>query len=266
MHMRSWLRWVAATAGLLIGLSACSQAREAPAVARTAAGSASGLGRVLVYSRTGGFRHPSIADGHAAFARLAKENGFVVDATEDPSAFTDEGLARYRVVVFLHTSGKVLDEAGKAALQRWLAKGNGWVGVHAAADGDKDWPWYTGLVGARFTHHSSIVPATIEIADRDHPATSPIPAAWKRTDEWYNFATNPRSSVHVLATVDERTYEGGTMGSDHPIAWCQSYGGGRSFYTALGHTPESWDEPLFLAHVLGGVRWAAGAGDDCRPG
>jgi type 1 glutamine amidotransferase len=266
MRKGPWLRWVAVTAGFLIGMSACQPGGEAPAGVRSSAGSASKLERVLVFTRTGGFRHPSIVDGKAAFERLAKKNGFTVHFTEDPAAFTEAGLARYQVVVFLHTTGKVLDEAGQAALRQWLAKGNGWVGVHGAADGDRQWTWYTGLVGATFTGHSEIVPAVVRVADEKHPATSKLPGAWKRTDEWYNFTASLRSTVHVLATVDERTFVGGTMGADHPIAWCQHYDGGRSFYTALGHTPESWNEPLFLEHVLGGVRWAAGAGDDCAPG
>lgn len=263
MRVGSWMRLVLVTAGFLVGVIACEPAREVPVGARAWAGSGSKIGRVLVYSRTLGFRHASIADGTAALERLAKEEGFAVDFTEDPSAFTDARLARYRVVVFLHTTGRVLDPAGRASLRRWLAKGNGWVGVHGAADGDREWAWYTGLVGASFTSHSAIVRATIRVADDDHPATKRLSRKWKWTDEWYNFAANPRSSVHVLATVDERTFDGGAMGADHPIAWCQSYGGGRSFYTALGHSPESWVEPRFLSHVLGGVRWAAGAADDC---
>ena len=114
-----------------------------------------------------------------------------------------------------------------------------------------------GLVGARFREHPDPQTAVVRAEDRTHPATEHLGATWTRFDEWYDYRTNPRSDVHVLATVDESTYEGGGMGPDHPIAWCHSYGGGRAFYTGMGHTAESYAEPEFRAHLLGGLRWAA---------
>jgi type 1 glutamine amidotransferase len=285
MRVRRWARPGEWMLGVLLGLSACAPGQAtspgtgttspspspSPSVAPTPSPEAEvEIGRVLVFSRTGGFRHPSIADARDAFERLAERHGFTVALTEDQDVFTAEALEPYRVVVFLHTTGHVLDPPGQAALRGWLAEGNGWVGIHGAADGDKDWAWYIGLVGAKFTAHPAIQPATIRVEDREHPSTAMLPEAWARTDEWYNFDRNPRGKAHVLATLDEHTFDGGGMGDDHPIAWCQAYGGGRSFYTALGHTEASWTEPLFLDHVLGGLRWAAGAaGDsagDCRPG
>ncbi|GIK18092.1 MAG: ThuA domain-containing protein [Leptolyngbya sp. PLA2] len=214
--------------------------------------------RVLLYSRTAGFRHGSIAAGIAAVTKLGEKHGFVVDATEDPSEFTDENLERYAVVLFLNTTGTVLDAEQKAAFERFIAKGRGWVGVHSASDTEYEWPWYAGLVGAYFKGHPAIQEATILVHDRDHPSTKMLPERWVRTDEWYTFRDSPRGRVHVLMSVDERTYEGGGMGDDHPIAWCHEYRGGRAWYTALGHTNESYEEPLFLEHLLGGIRWAAG--------
>jgi type 1 glutamine amidotransferase len=144
--------------------------------------------------------------------------------------------------------------------------GGGWVGVHAAADTEYGWPWYETLVGARFARHPAIQRASVRVADRDHPATARLPATWVRTDEWYDFRTNPRGRVRVLATVDESTYRGGGMGPDHPIAWCRPVGRGRALYTAGGHTAAAWAEPRFLAHVVGALRWAAGSAEgDCRP-
>lgn len=221
-------------------------------------------GRVLVFSRTTGFRHDSIPDGIAAIRSLGAQHGFGVDATEDPSVFDDARLSPYAAVVFLSTTGDVLDYAEQAAFQRFLAKGRGFVGVHSAADTEYDWPWYGGLVGAYFRGHPAIQPATIVIADAAHPSTRTLPAAWDRTDEWYNFQSNPRARVHVLATLDENTYSGGEMGEDHPIAWCHYYEGGRAWYTALGHTRESYAEPLFLDHLLGGIRFAAGFPEICQ--
>ena len=214
--------------------------------------------RLLVFTRTTGFRHDSIPDAIAAVRRVAEESGLAVDATEDPDVFRDENLASYRAVVFLLTTGDVLDDEGKEALERWLSAGRGWAGVHSASDTEYGWPFYGELVGSYFAGHPAVQPGTVRVEDPAHPATAGLPAVWNRTDEWYDFRENPRPRVHVLATLDESTYSGGSMGADHPIAWCREVAGGRAFYTAGGHTRESYAEPLFVAHLAGGIRWAAG--------
>jgi uncharacterized protein len=217
--------------------------------------------RLLIFSKTGGFRHASIKDGKIALQKLAAEHNFVADFTEDASVFTDANLAHYDAVVFLMTTGKILDVNQKAAFERYIRAGGGYVGVHSASDTEYAWSWYGGLVGAYFDRihgHSKIVQATVHVIDRNHLSTMMLPALWVRSDEWYNFASNPRGRVHVLMTIDERTYKGGAMGSDHPIAWYHTYDGGRAWYTALGHTAESYYEPLFLAHLWGGITYAAG--------
>ena len=216
--------------------------------------------RLLVFSKTGGFRHASIKDGKIALQKLATEHNYAVDFTEDASVFADANLARYDAVVFLLTTGKILDDNQKAAFERYIRAGGGYVGVHSASDTEYAWSWYGGLVGAYFDRihgHSKVMQATIHVTDRTHPSTLMLPAIWIRTDEWYNFATNPRGRVNVLMTIDERTYKGGTMGADHPIAWYHEYDGGRAWYTALGHTSESYYEPLFLDHLWGGIIYAA---------
>jgi type 1 glutamine amidotransferase len=219
--------------------------------------------RLLVFSKTGGFRHASIKDGKIALQKLAAEQNFSVDFTEDAAAFTDANLAHYDAVVFLLTTGTILDDNQKAAFERYIRAGGGYVGVHSASDTEYAWSWYGGLVGAYFDRihgHSKVVQATIHVIDRTHPSTMMLPMLWVRTDEWYNFASNPRGKVNVLMTIDEKTYKGGTMGADHPIAWYHEYDGGRAWYTALGHTSESYSEPLFLAHLWGGIIYAVGGG------
>lgn len=225
--------------------------------------------RVLVYSRTTDYRHDSIPAGIAALRTLGADEGFEVDATEDPAAFTVASLAHYRVVVFLSTSGEVLEADGRVALESFIRSGGGFVGVHSAAATEYDWPFYGELVGAYFDRHPQVQPGTIQVVDPDHPATAPLPATWRRTDEWYDFRADPRSrpisdpasAVRVLMTVDESSYTGGGMGSDHPIAWCRKIAGGRSFYTAIGHTIESYAEQGVRAHLAGGIRFAAGLAD-----
>jgi uncharacterized protein len=212
---------------------------------------------VLVYSRTTGYRHDSIPAGIAALSRLSGDLGWAeVDATEDPAVFRPARLGRYAVVVFLSTSGLVLDEAGRDALAGYLAAGRGWLGIHGASTTEYGWPWYGGLAGARFDQHPAVQQGVIIVEDHDHPATSHLGPTWTRRDEWYGFRANPRpAGVRVLLRVDESSYQGGTMGEDHPIAWCHDYAGGRSFYTALGHTDESFTEEPFVAHLRGALTW-----------
>lgn len=212
---------------------------------------------ILVFSKTAGFRHGSIPDGVAAIRALGKRMNVRVDHTEDADAFTEPNLARYRAVIFLSTTGDVLDDAQQTAFQSYVEAGGGYVGIHAAADTEYDWPFYGRLVGAYFKSHPAVQQATIRVEDQHHPSTSHLPAPWTRADEWYNYRANPRENVQVLLSLDEETYQGGDMG-DHPIAWCHQSLGGRAFYTGLGHTRESFRDKAFLQHLAGGILWAAG--------
>ncbi|WNO71347.1 ThuA domain-containing protein [Streptomyces sp. AM8-1-1] len=222
--------------------------------------------RVLVFSKTAGFRHDSIATGVAALKELGKSSNITVDATEEAGQFTTSNLARYDAVAFLSTTGDVLNADQQKAFENYVATGGGYMGIHAAADTEYDWKFYGGLVGAYFASHPQIQPATVRVEDHTHPSTAHLDEAWERTDEWYNYRTNPRDQARVLATLDETTYQGGTMKGDHPIAWCQTYEGGRSFYTGGGHTKESYAEPAFKQHLLGGLRYASGqVKADCKP-
>lgn len=213
---------------------------------------------VLVFSKTLGFRHASIPAGIAAIKSLGRKYNFTVAATEDANVFTDASLAKYRVVVFLNTTGDILNAKQQSAFERFIRKGRGFVGIHAATDTEYDWGWYGRLVGTYFANHPQIQQATVNVTNRTHLSTQKLPDKWIRTDEWYNFRDNPSRRVNVLAKLDESTYSGGTMGKNHPIAWYHRYDGGRAWYTGMGHTSETYSEPLFLEHILGGIRWAAG--------
>jgi len=220
---------------------------------------------VLVFSKTTGFRHDSIPLGIATIKALGADHGFSVDNTEDATRLTDAALARYRVVVFLSTTGDILDDAQKAALEHYVRSGGGFAAIHSASDTEYQWAWYGRLVGAYFASHPAIQAGAIHIEDPEHLSTRDLPSVWQRTDEWYNFRSNPRGTVHVLATLDEASYSGGKMGRDHPIAWCQVIDGGRSWYTAMGHTTESFAEPLFRRHLLGGIEAVADTAGSCGP-
>ena len=214
--------------------------------------------RALVFTKTTGFRHDSIPDGVAAIQRLGRDHGFSVDTTADAARFTPDVLARYDVVVFLSTTGTpIRRRAQRRALEGYIRAGGGFVGVHAASDTRGGWPWYEALVGTRFKRHDPGTSARIvQVPDRRSAATRGLPREWRRTDEWYLFRSNPRGRVHLLAMLDEA----------RPLAWCHRYDGGRSVYTAMGHTKASFAEPRFAGHLLGAIEMAAGrARFDCAP-
>lgn len=214
---------------------------------------------VLIFTRTVGYRHDSIPAAIGAMSELQGAGGYRVEATDDPSRFTPAELARFRVVVFLMTTGDVLDEQQQSAFEAWTAAGGGYLGVHSASDTEYDWPFYGNLVGAYFSQHPSIQDASVRLEVPDHPAMAGLPLSWRRRDEWYDFRTNPRTTATVLATVDESSYTGGGMGDDHPIVWARtSPGSGHALYTAMGHTQESYAAPLFRQHLLQALRWVAG--------
>ncbi len=213
--------------------------------------------RVLVFAKTKGFRHSSIGVGKVAIMKLGSENGFEVDTTEDAGVFTGTNLKKYKTVVFLSTTGDVLDNAQQTVFEQYIRSGGGYVGIHAATDTEYNWPWYNKLVGAYFESHPKQQDAELQVLDKNHPATSFLPDRWKRFDEWYNFKSI-NQDVKVLMKIDEKTYEGGKLGNNHPIAWYHAYDGGRAFYTACGHTEASFSDPLFLRHMLGGIQYAMG--------
>ncbi|MFI7081126.1 ThuA domain-containing protein [Micromonospora sp. NPDC049903] len=209
--------------------------------------------RVLVFSRTTGYRHDSIPAGVRALRELWPD----VTATEDPDVFTAAELADVGAVVFLNTNGTVLTDAGRAALEAYVRGGGGFLGVHSAAATEYDWPFCGELVGAAFDRHPPVQPATVTVTDPDHRATAHLPARWEWVDEWYDFRSYPRA--RILLRVDESTYDGGRTGVDHPLAWCHDRLGGRAFYTALGHTVEAYADRSFRDHLAGALRWVTAA-------
>lgn len=215
---------------------------------------------VLVFSKTEGFRHESIEAGIGLIQRLGEQEGFEVTATEDASHFTTQNLKNYKVVVFLNTTGDVFDRSQEQEFRRFIQAGGGFVGVHAAADTEYEWPWYGQLVGGYFNGHPNnpnVRDGSIDKTEHRHISTDHLPDRWDRTDEWYNYKSlNP--NITSVLNLDETSYEGGTNGEFHPIAWYHEFDGGRSFYTGGGHTDESYEEENFVRHLLGGIQWAMG--------
>ena len=250
---------------------------------------------VLVVGKTTGFRHSSIDEATTAIIALGQANGFTVDVwdpvltgtpgqtspgqptrTLPSTPFTTQGLSKYETVVFVSTVDNtnnlsptrptLLNADELAAYQGYIRNGGGFAGIHAATDSMHTVPWYGQLTGggARFRNHPANQTAVMRVEDPAHPSTEELPRAWTRFDEWYNFTSNPRSSVHTLITLDESTYNpgSGAMGADHPLSWCQNFQGGRSWYEGAGHTEASYVDPLFLSNILGGIEWTAGVTGD----
>lgn len=212
---------------------------------------------LLVFSKTAGYRHGSIEAGITALKQLGEVNNFEVIATENAAYFTQDSLKTYDAVVFLNTTGDLLNAEQQADFERYIQAGGGFVGIHAATDTEYQWPWYNKLVGAYFMNHPKVQTATLRRHDKKHISTQMLEDRWEKEDEWYNFRSiNP--AINVLLSIDEKSYEGGENGDNHPVSWYHEYDGGRSFYTAMGHTDETFENETFLNHLWGGLEYAMG--------
>lgn len=229
---------------LLISLISCSNKR-------------SNTPRVLVFSKTADFHHSSIPAGIKAIQALGAKNGFEVDTTTDDNKFAEDSLKKYAALIFLSTTGNILNGNQENALERYIQAGGGFVGIHAATDAEYDWGWYGRMIGAYFVNHPAQQEANLIINDKKHPATDSLPDTWRRKDEWYNFRF-VNKDLKVLISIDEKSYTGGKNGDAHPMSWYHEFDGGRVFYTELGHTDESYSDPLYLKHILGGIKYAMG--------
>ena len=212
--------------------------------------------RLLVFSKTEGWRHQSIEAGQQAIKTLGKDNSVGVTVTEDASMFNPDTLQQYSAVIFLNTTGTVFNDAQRSAFETYIRNGGGYVGVHSAADTEYDWPWYGNLMGAYFENHPPGTPnADVLLEDSNHPSTSMLPDVWNRDDEWYNYQ-GFSDHINVLLSLDTDSYEGSDHAGNHPIAWYHEFDGGRAFYTGMGHTEASYSNELYLEHLWGGILYA----------
>jgi type 1 glutamine amidotransferase len=267
--MRRALLWAVAVSVILLALLVQRRARWAargPEVCRESSGQSGpdtttlrpSSFRVLVFTKYQGYSHRSIPAAVGAIHTLGARHGFTVLATADPSLLRDDVLHAFAAVIFLNTSGNVLAEPQKEAFERYVHGGGGVVGIHSALDAEHEWRWYHRLLGADFAGHPRIQRARLIVSPAPDVPSPPPPDPWERTDEWYNYRAAPES-VNVLVSVDEESYRGGKMGRSHPVSWYHDFEGGRAWYTAMGHTTCSYSEPPFLAHILGGITYAAKA-------
>lgn len=239
------------------GIQSCSSSATNTQTPMAAEEENTDSSRILVFSKTSGYYHESIPDGIAAIQKLGNEHNVRVDTTKNAAYFHPDSLRNYDAVVFLSTTQDVLNAQQEEAFMQYIQGGGGYAGIHAAADTEYDWPWYNRLVGAYFLSHPKQQSATVRVNNKSHASTSHLPDEWVIFDELYNYKDiNP--DINVLATLDESTYQGGENPENHPIIWYHEFDGGRAFYTGLGHTKESYSNPVFLQHIWGGINYAMG--------
>ncbi len=215
--------------------------------------------RILVFSKTAGFRHNSIEPGQKFFFDLGKKQGFEVDTTENAEKFNEENLKKYNAVVWLSTTGDVLNPVQQIDFERYIQAGGGYVGIHAASDTEYDWPWYNELMGGYFASHPgnpNVQNGKMVTLDKNHPSTAHLPETFERKDEFYDFKSLKKDKLKFLTEVKESSYKDGKMGDFHPMSWYHEFEGGKAFYSNYGHTPETFNEPLMTEHFWGGLKWA----------
>lgn len=218
---------------------------------------------VLIFSKTAGWVHDSIPEGVEALTALVKQKGLTPVATGDASVFTDAQLSDMAAIVFVNTTGDILNDQQQLAMERYIQAGGGFMGIHSATDTEHegDWYWYRRLIGAVFKSHpndpSNVQQAKVKVVDNTHASTKGLPREFYVVDEWYDFHSLS-DQRHDLMVVDESTYQGGTHGDYHPIAWYHEFDGGRSFYTGFGHTKQSFQDEWFVQHLSGGLDYAMG--------
>ncbi|PHN04204.1 ThuA domain-containing protein [Flavilitoribacter nigricans] len=222
--------------------------------------------RALLFTKTAGFHHESINEGVTAIRKLGERHHFSVSWQENASVFNDRQLENFDVVIFLNTTGDVLNDEQQAAFEKFIQAGKGFVGIHSASDTEYEWEWYTKMVGHMFKIHPQIQTAKLQVIDRNFPGLSTLPDEFLWTDEWYQFSEATIDDLNYIIKIDESSYDpnvkwgdnvGEGMGDMHPMAWYHEYDGGRAFYTGLGHVPAVFEDPMFLAHLYGGIYWAA---------
>lgn len=221
---------------------------------------------VFLFTKTDGWHHKSINAAVTAMETLSEKHHFSIDWHEDASRINPENLAQYDVIMFMLTTGDILNDEQKRAMEQFVKSGKGFVGVHSASDTEYQWDWYTRMVGRSFHIHPLIQTAELSVMSREFPGLERMPDRFLWTDEWYEFGEEKIDTLNYILSVDESTFDpvakwddksGKGMGEFHPVAWYHEYDGGRAFYTALGHMGSTYSDTLFMEHIYGGLYWAA---------
>jgi uncharacterized protein len=227
--------------------------------------------KILVYTRNytpdgKGYVHDNIAASVAAIRKLGAANGFAVDASDDPAVFTVVNLKQYRALVFSNSNNQAFaTDSQRQAFQAFIRSGGGFVGIHSASGSERDWDYYQKVVGGKFKRHPKLQPFTVQVVDPKFPAAQGLPASFAWEDECY-YVEKLQAGIRPVLTTDPHkvadpqfaTDPGDLVNGMRPLAWYQTFDGGREFYLALGHKKEDYENPILTKLILGGIQWAIG--------
>jgi type 1 glutamine amidotransferase len=227
--------------------------------------------RILVYTRNftpdgKGYVHDNIATSVEAIRKMGQEHGFAVDSSDDPKVFTPDNLKKYAAIVFSNSNNEAFEnDAQRDAFKKFVNRGGGIVGIHSASGSERNWPYFWSVIGGKFLRHPKLQKFVVRVKDRNHPATRDLPATFEWEDECYytdhlNPALKPLLVTDPAQLEDPKKseYPGDRFGDSLPLAWYQTFDGGRQFYTALGHKKEHYSDPLLTKQILGGILWVMG--------
>lgn len=220
---------------------------------------------VLIFTKNGkGYVHENIPSSIAALQKLGVEQGFKTDTTTNSALFSDENLKKYDAIIFSNTNNDVFDtEEQKVAFMRYIQAGGGFMGIHSASGTERNWKWFKLMLGATFLRHPPFQKFTVHVAGKNHPAVKNLISDWETNDECYFFKeVNPTIKVLLVSDIsnikespDSKNVTPDIFGNRYPAAWCQEFDGGRVFYTALGHNKDDYSNPIYLAHIIEGLKW-----------
>ncbi len=223
---------------------------------------------VLVYTKNGkGYIHDNIAATVACIKELSVANNFKADISDDPAVFTETNLKKYTLLIFTSTNNDVFDtDEQRVAFRRYIEAGGGFVGVHSVTGTERNWKWFKMMIGETFSWHANFQKFSVKNIDPTHPSMKDVPTVWEREDECY-FGKELYPGIKVLMAHDLHTLNTnqadlviknkGSFEDFYPSVWYQHFEGGNIWITTLGHSKESYQDPVYKNHLLQGIKFIA---------
>jgi len=224
---------------------------------------------VLVYTKNGtGYIHDNITSAVTSIRELGSANNFKVDVSDDPTVFTESNLKNYTLLIFTSTNNDVFDtDNQRVAFRRYIEAGGGFVGIHSVTGTERNWKWFKMMIGETFSWHAKFQKFSIKNIDPSHPSMKDVPKVWEREDECY-FGKELYPGIKVLMVHDLHSLQtdqhdeiiknAGSFSDYYPAVWYQHFEGGNIWITTLGHSKESYQDPIFKNHLLQGIKYVAG--------
>jgi type 1 glutamine amidotransferase len=224
--------------------------------------------QVLIYTKNGkGYVHDNISSAVDAIKELGVQEKFKVEVSDDPTIFNEANLAKYTMLIFPSTNNDVFDtDAQRLAFRRYMEAGGGMLGLHSVTGTERNWTWFKMLIGCTFSWHASFQKFTVRKIAADHPSMKDVPLTWEREDECYFgkelYPVTQVLMVHKTSTLNQTQKDLiaknlGTYANYYPAVWYNNFQGGHAWITTLGHSKDSYKEPVYRNHLLQGLRFVA---------